>query len=557
MNTKNRFLSMAVCAALLSPAVLFSANFNQKVSGKGSAMIEADVETTQTVATENARKNLVLSAMNRLLGTQISESDEMFAEQIPAILEQFDNFAEITAKTPSRDGAMLTISLNANLDEVEFRSLLKDLGVGLNQKTREMGSIVIFFDETEKPYDRPKEMFNEYLEYKHDNTQSYKERYAASASESSSASASLRDKSSASYANKASASMSASAQGSYSDKYAAKAYDGYSGSSESVNASSQGSAKYSENAKASRSSSGGYKNNYQENANARSATSAKESASIDEKYSDKEHLVYKREYKEIKEAPVQSGYVKSQLQKILKQYGLEFIDGSGKLAEYNKANKTKYKSYGEIMESADSTKFKAFVQKTTRSNYMGVAFSQINYSLQTDETTGKYGCTTTQSNVNIFSLKDGKTLDSGAIEAVKQSDGSVEGCKSNARFDMATALGQTVGLGVQKSVRDATRSFASGPVSYKIVLRGSFDRPTRRGFEGIMEKKKDLFKSFKLISQEAGLIQYEVTYKGTQSVGDVLLDAATSGEFSELNAVFNSYDLKVESSNTVVLYPTR
>lgn len=576
MFNAKKILSIVVCTALLSPDITLAANFNQKISGKGSAVIEGDVETTQTNAMNNAKKNLVLSAMNRLLGTQVSETDEMFSVQVPAILEQFDNFAEITGKTPTREGALLTISLSANLDESEFRSLLKDLGVGLNQKAREAGSIVIFFDETEKPYDQPQDMFNEYFEYNRDNSDIYKEKHSAKLASSASAASAYNDKSQGAYSNKTALSAKSTQAAGYSDKYAGSSKNSYTGSagysdryggsaynngsaqgSASVASSSQGYAKSSDSLKTATSTKAAYKNDVQQQASSKKAASSSSSSSVDDIHMDKEQVIYKKEYKEIKEAPVNSSYVKSQLQKVFKQYGLEFIDASGKLAEYNKVAKTKYASYSEIINSADSTKFKDFVRKTTNADYMGIAFSQINYAQKLDETTGKYGCTTTQSNVNIFSLKDSKSLDSGSLEAVKQSATSIEECKSNARFDMASSLGQAVGLGVQKTIRDATRSFASGPVTYKIIVQGAFNRQTRRVFEGIMENKKDLFKNFKMLTQDSQGIQYEVTYSGTKSVGDVLLDAATSQEFASINDIFNAYDLKVEGSNTVILYPTR
>lgn len=570
-----KLLSLAVCTALVSPTFIIAGNFNQKVSGKGAAVIEGDVETTQNTAMVNAKKNLVLSALNRLLGTQITESDEMFVSQIPAILEQFDNFAEITAKNPTRDGASLIINLTANLDEVEFRSLLKDLGVGLNQQARDVGSIVIFFDETEKPYEQPQDMFNEYVNYKRDNSDIYKERNSASSAKASASAVSVKDKSSGASSNQSALSAKSTSQAAYSNQASGKASNGYSGSSgygsgygsgssqgagysdASVASSSKGAAKSSDSLKMASSTKSAFKNDYEKKAATANASSSKASHNVDDIHMDKEEFTYKKEYREIKEAPVNSGYVKAELQKILKQYGLEFIEGSGKLAEFNKMSKTKYVSYSAVTESADSSKFRDFVKKTTNADFMGIAFSQINYSLKPDETTGKYGCTTTQSSVNIFSLKDSKALDSGALESIEQSNTNIEGCKSNARFDMASNLGQTVGLGIQKTIRDATRSFASGPVAYKLIVQGSFDRPTRRGFENIMETMKTQFKTFKMVSQDTNSIQYEVTYSGTKNIGDALLDAATSAEYASINPVFNKYDIKAEAQNTIVLYPTR
>lgn len=179
-----KLLALVVCATLFTPLCTMAANYNQKVSGQGTAIIEGDVETTQNTAMTNAKKSLILATLNRLLGTQVTESDEMFASQIPALLEQFDNYAQITSKSPSRDSARLVINVTALVDEVAFRSLLRDMGIGLNQTTREIGSIILFFDETEKAYDQPQDMFNEYVNYKRDNSKTYKENHSASVSES-------------------------------------------------------------------------------------------------------------------------------------------------------------------------------------------------------------------------------------------------------------------------------------------------------------------------------------------------------------------------------------
>lgn len=496
-----KLFALAVCATLFTPLCTMAANYNQKVSGQGTAIIEGDVETTQNTAMTNAKKSLILATLNRLLGTQVTESDEMFASQIPALLEQFDNYAQITSKSPSRDSARLVINVTALVDEVAFRSLLRDMGIGLNQTTREVGSIILFFDETEKSYDQPQDMFNEYVNYKRDNSKTYKENHSASVSEA---------------LNHTTVQSNPSDQNMTNDTSTTTQQEGanYTGSSKS-------------------------------------------DSRIENIHMDKEEYTYNKEYRDIREASISSGYVKSQLQKILKQYGLNFIDGSGKLAEFNTIANTQYHSYASVLESVDATQFKEFVRKATNANFMGIAYSQINYGLKPDETTGKYGCTTTQSNITLLSLKDSKTLDSGALESVQQSELSVEGCKSNARFDMATNLGQIVGLGIQKTIRDENRSFVSGPVVYKVIVQGSFDRPTRRAFESIMETMKIGFKSFKLSSQDANTIQYNVTYSGTKSIGDTLLDAAISPAFANLNSVFKIYDFKTEEPNTIILYPIR
>jgi hypothetical protein len=563
---RKKMLSLALCAALLAPSSIFAANFNQKIIGIGDAVIDGDVETVQTKALEKAKKNAVLTAMNRLLGIQVSENDEMFATNINEIINQFSSFAEITKKTPSREGANLKIELAVNIDEVAFRGLLKDLGVGLNQKTREIGSIVIFFDESEKPYDRPQDMFNEYIEYKRDNS-----KYAKSSSTASAASTSaisVKDKESASYSDKRAVSAKSSSEASYSGRQAFSGNESAAVSSggdhaagsrsvhsaSSVNAHAKDSASY----EASSSTKAAYSKDLDLKAASSSSKSSSKSSSSTQM--DKESFVYKKEYKEIKEAPINSSYVKSELQKNLKQYGLEFIEAPGILAEFNKFNKSNkhpYKSYTEAINSSDSTKFRDFVKTKTKADYMGIAYSQINYSLKADDTTGKFGCTTTQSNVNIFSLKDSKSLDSGSLEAVNQAAKTIELCKDNARFDMAKNLAQSIGLNIQKTIRDATRSFASGFATYKLIIRGSLDRQTRVGFQKMLDSLKTQVKSYKLVSQDEKGITYEVTYSGNKEIGDFLLDTATSAEFSNIKPVFDKYDMKKEAQNTVILYPTK
>jgi hypothetical protein len=115
-------------------------------------------------------------------------------------------------------------------------------------------------------------------------------------------------------------------------------------------------------------------------------------------------------------------------------------------------------------------------------------------------------------------------------------------------------LAQKIGLSVQKQVRDDNKAFDSGPASfevYTIVLRGNFDRSTRRSFESIMETQTDQIKNYQKLDDNGKEYRYKLAYKGA-SVGDCLLDKAVV-----INPAFNNYDLKKESSNTIVLYPTK
>ncbi|MFZ2889186.1 hypothetical protein [Sulfuricurvum sp.] len=488
---KKIVLSVLCAMSLMQP--LFSAQFDQKIAAQGSAIIEADVETTQNVAFEDAKKNVVLSALSRLLGYNVTASDEALSAHIGAMVSQFDTYAKILSKTPSRDGATFIIALNVSIDEKALRALMKDEGIGLTQKVREAGSIVLLFDESEKPYDQPSEMFNEYLHYSKDKSHLYDERHTNT-------------------------------------------------SDHTRNALQSGVSNTDMNA----SSSNTQQDNHVQNSSSKDR--------ISDHLIDQEEYTYSKNYAGAHEMTINSGYVKSQLQKTLKQYGLDFIDGSGKLSEFNQLYVKHYLSYNDVLESEDSSVFKEFIKKATGAEFMALAYSQINYSMKPDETTGKFGCTTTQSNVSIFSLKDSKLLDSGSLEAVQLSERSIEACKSNARFDMADNLGHTIGLGIQKTIRDAERTFISGPVHFKVTIEGSFDRKSRKSLESILDGSKKTFKSYQLITQSKDSIQYDIVYEGSKNIGDVILDAVESSKDDDLKDQFDGYDFKLAGQNTIVLY---
>jgi len=497
-----KLLNILTCSILLTPSWICAANFNQTIIGKGDAIIEGDVTTVQTIAFENAKKNAVLSAMNRLLGIQVNESDEIFSGHIGQIIDQFGAFAQITDEKATRDGARFKKELTIKMDETAFRSLLKDLGIGLNQKARDIGTIVVFFDEIEKPYDHPTDRVNESIEYKRDNSVAQYEKEKLQSSDN------LKINTSGM--------MDASIHNQSSGGTASSQLNEQIGISSALKASSE----------------------------------------VANVIMDQESYSYKKEYKEIKEAPISSSYTKAGLQENLKQYGIDFVEASGILAEFSQNIHKSYTSYTEVLNSEDATKFREFVREKTKADYMGIAFSQIGYADRPDNLTGKYSCSTLQSNLSIYGLKDNKLLDAAALETVKQAAVSVDNCKNNARSEMAKNLGQVIGLKLQTTIRDASRDFIGVPTTYQLILQGKFDRTTRTGFQKMLDGMTSNIKSYKLISQDDKEIVYELSYSGKQEIGDAILDRAISTDFIALKPIFERYDMKKMDKNIIMLYPT-
>jgi hypothetical protein len=196
MNFKSVVAATALLASIAIPQQLLAL----KATGEGSvAIASSDPQTVKSTAERKAMADAVISAIKKLQGSiNVPPEDP----RILQLIKQRDSFlkSEPKIERDKSDSALYAVKITLDIDDTAFVEELGNVRLGaLNNKTENLGSIVVFIDEAVK-----RDMLNasevpleERIDYKRDNSKSYKENTSKSSASSSASSMSIKDKSSA------------------------------------------------------------------------------------------------------------------------------------------------------------------------------------------------------------------------------------------------------------------------------------------------------------------------------------------------------------------------
>ncbi len=464
MNLKSVIAATALLASIAIPQQLLAL----KATGEGSvAITSSDPQTVKSTAEKKAMADAIVSAIKKLQGSVNVPPED---PRILQLIKQRDSFlkSEPKIERDKSDSAVYAVKVTLEIDDAAFVDELGNVRLGaLNTKTENLGSIVVFIDEAIKR-DMPNASevpLEERIDYKRDNSKSYKENSSKSSASASASSMSIKDKSSASYSEKNSASGKASAEASYDDKYAARASSqaavsgngmgAYGRDDAAVAASSKGSAKQSASYAASSESKGAYSKDFQASASSSASKSSSSSRNVNSQVNDKEEYHYAKTINTevLKPQSSLNDAMKNELEATLGRFGVKLEDGTGLLADFNKGSKKKYGSYNEAMKN-DGDGFKNFIRKKRpEASYIGIGTLEIGYNPAKDST-GDYRCGLNAGTISIVPLKTNAKLPGGSLKTMKSSNSSSEGCMNNIRVESATELGGKIGALVQKNARD-------------------------------------------------------------------------------------------------------
>jgi hypothetical protein len=462
------------------------------------------------------------------------------------------------------------VKVKLKINDTKFSEALNDAGLGLDQKTQNAGSVVIFLDEVAKLDSASMDQIpvNETIHYSRDNSTAYNEKEAKSSALAKSSSFAMSNKEAASHSDKSSVAAKATSQASYDNKMAAKSSnsaalsDGYGGyaagrSSDSASASSKGSAKDSASFAAKSESKGAYSKDLRANGAQAKSSSSSYNKNINSKITDKEEFFYEKkiDVEALKPQSTMGDDMRKKLQGELKKFGVTLKADTGSLQEYNKQNKKVYKSYSEILHSPDSSKFLQFVQAGTKADYIGSGVLEIGFDNAADST-GDFRCALNQGNIEIYALTNEEILASEGLSSFKQANSTKETCQNNVRSQSAIELGAIVGKSIQKTIRNQSREITSdfsllNAPKVKVVINGQFDRKTRGTFQQLMESlNKKGVRGFIQLPSDEGLI-YEIAYDGKKALGDLLLDEADANPM--LQAAFAGFDTKKQLDGSLII----
>ena len=165
-----------------------------EVQGEGSAIVTQDIAEVQHKAKQEAMRDAVNIALERILGADADKNPKV-QEKFPKIVSQASVYKIKQNDSARRDGDRYVVNTVLVVDETKLRKLLSDmLGIALNTATTRASSIMVVMDEY---FSLPSDLsvstpLREVTVYKYDRDKSFKDRQALSKSSSEASAVSAR-----------------------------------------------------------------------------------------------------------------------------------------------------------------------------------------------------------------------------------------------------------------------------------------------------------------------------------------------------------------------------
>ncbi len=460
------------------------------IQGVGKAPITADAALTRTESFMAAKRDAVVQAVNRVNGPR-SADDPMVQAKLDLIARQIADDRVLDQST-SRDAANnLVTTVKVQIDDLEIRTLLSDMGVG--QKTARNFPIMIVMDEFfTTPTDNQKPL-REVVEYTSDRS--------ARHAESGSASASSDSRSVDAQASAAQASASGSSHGYYNGYYGG----GASGGSAAASASA-----------ASRSY-------------AASSSQSSEAASYSVDAEQKDIQTFKKlvEYQPRNVGPDRQNYTLQAVLRETNRYDLSVKDADLFRSKYFRG---KALTLDELNNGGGLAGFVAAARDES-SDYLMVGNSII-LDNGKSPTTGLYVCD------GLLSLKTYATEDGTAIAAEARSESASGNSPDQCRTNVANKMG-TYAIGVAGSaILEYWKRRDTYGRDYTVVLRslmGNLTEDAKDAFSEALEGMQGI--NSKVVERKSTRSELEVslTYKGEKSMSRAI-GAALKGQGILANA---------------------
>jgi len=486
MRTRLMAIAPVLCAGIHVTAVAEMLT----IQGMGKAPIMADVALTRTESFNAAKRDAVVQVVNRINGPRASE-DPMVQSKLDLIARQIGDDRVLDQST-SRDAANnLVTTVKVQIDDLEIRSLLSDMGVG--QKTARNFPIMIVMDEFfTTPTDNQKPL-REVVEFTSDRSA----RLAESASSSSSYDHNAVD----AQASSARASAAGSSQGHYSGYYG-----GGGGASHAASSASAASQSYAA-------------------ASAKGADA--QSYSVDAEQKDVQTFKKLVEYQPRNVGPDKQNYTLQAVLRETNRYDLSVKDADLFRSKYFRG---KALTLDELNNGGGLSGFVA-AARDEASDYLMVGNSII-LDNGKSPTTGLYVCD------GLLSLKAYSTEDGAAIAAEARSESASGNSPDQCRTNVANKMG-TYAIGVAGSaILEYWKRRDTYGRDYTVVLRslmGNLNEDAKDAFSEALEGMPGI--NSKVVERKSTRTELEVsvTYKGEKSMSRAI-GAALKGQGVLANA---------------------
>lgn len=386
-----RFIAFLLCTAVtpLSMSAMISAN------GEGIAVVSKDLAATRLQALTVAKRDAVIALINQINGPRASE-DSTVQERLNDIIKQVeDSYVHNKGSNKTAANELVT-KVTIQMDDMEFRRILSDAGIG--KKANRLNPIMIVMDEYfTVPTDNQKPI-KEYTEYFSDGSASFsageQANYNLNAKVSESSSSKTAGRSSAAYA------------AGYVDNWGSAGVVAAAGSRSH--------------------------NNSQKNA---SSASVKESASsssfVNAQKNDIQHFVKYVEYQQRSTTADKNNQTLNSIAKAAVNYDLRVMDSDIFRSKYLNGRSM---TIQQLTNDAELAKFAA-AARNERADYLMIGSSYI-YDRGRSQATNLYVCD------GIVSFKVYSTADSTLIAAEPRTESASGNTADACRTNVANKLGE-------------------------------------------------------------------------------------------------------------------
>jgi len=479
-----------LCAFGLSVIQGYAADL--EVVGHSKTPITEDVQTVAGVGKNQAVRDAIVTAINKVLGANSSDKPEVQAK-IDSIAGQVESFKLNETDSPQRIVNDYVLTVTLTLDEKKFRKLLSDEGLAANTSTTRSAAVLMLMDEF---FTKPSDInapIEELVEYKRDKGSQKAE---ASGSASSDVGSAAVD---------AAAVESAQQQGSVAA--ANPNFQGQASNSSSYSAGARVTATESHD---------------------------KKSASFKQAAQEKHDNTYFKKlvrYQPRNVGPEKQNYTLRSLAGIFQDYDIKIIN--------NDIFKSKYFgnkpiTLDKLQSGKELAKYATFARKEANSDFFSIGSSVIIDTGKSNDT-GNATCNGLTS-VAIYSTNDGEEIASESVSESASGDSSDQ-CRGNIASKLAENLGKIVATRVQEYWK---RREMYGR-EYVVTYSGKLNLGSRTAFMNAVKKTQGVAKAVQRSSSDSEY-QVVITYKG-----EIPIDQAIAGELVAV-PTFANIDSQVEGT---------
>lgn len=507
-------------------AVTLASAVEIEVQGEGSAVVTDDIAQVQHKARQEAMKNAVTIAVERVLGADADKNPQV-QEKFHKIISQASVYKMKQSDNARREDDRYVVNTVLIIDETKLRKLLSDMGIALGTATVRASSIMVIMDEY---FSLPSDLnvatpLREVTVYKYDHDKSFKDKQALSKSSSEASAVSARNKEAGSLAATNQASGSASA------KSSGRVLTGEGYASGSNSAKADYSQKGSVDARYSKDQSLDAAHKKQSNLNYGRFVSA----------TDNEHEFFTniKEYQP-RNSPDKRNDTVASLGSAFRTYDIRSLNSDIFRSKYFGKQPI---SIEKLENSEQLGKFAKAARSDAKADFFAIGTSVI-VDRGKSTSTGQSTCDGMVA-VKVYSTADSETIASGALTE-SASGNSPDQCRTNVANKIGAGLGSTIAHQVQDYWK--TRQMYGS--EYILVLVGDLPTMARIQFTNTVKQVQGV-SNVKLRSSEGGKIEFVVNYSGQGQVGDdIFLKIAGSS----LADRFANYEIETEG-NQIVFRP--